>query len=436
MWKSGLILLSISTSIFAAFLCEKGKLLMTVTGETVDPGQTYRQICGFLQDWQGVWQRPALRAWPESLESYPSPWLSQVAALPPDRQWLLDSGRDYSVLPAGACRQFFRDAAALAGGHDPQPEQELRGPLLHGIRPKKAHELARILPLLQRLRRQVPFHRVVDYAAGAGHLSRLVAATLELPVQSVDRDARLQEKGQGLLRRVPAADVCFHRLDLLEESPLPGRAGDTLSLGLHTCGPLALAQRRQALAAGCPALLNFSCCYTALAPADLNLSASAGGSPAPGWNAFALDLATRTQHGLSLPQFRLRRRVSLYRNSLHLLLTERYPDQAPPVRVGDQPARAYGQGFAAWARGRFATLGRDDCPPDAELSAFYRRPDIRQMAGRIFAANIIRSRFGRLLELTLLLDRCLWLQEQGRRVRLFPLFDESLSPRNLALTVV
>ena len=66
MWKSGLILLSISTSIFAAFLCEKGKLLMTVTGETVDPGQTYRQICGFLQDWQGVWQRPALRAWPES----------------------------------------------------------------------------------------------------------------------------------------------------------------------------------------------------------------------------------------------------------------------------------------------------------------------------------------------------------------------------------
>jgi hypothetical protein len=39
-----------------------------------------------------------------------------------------------------------------------------------------------------------------------------------------------------------------------------------------------------------------------------------------------------------------------------------------------------------------------------------------------------------LLETVLLLDRCLYLEEQGIPALIFPLFDPLLSPRNQAIT--
>jgi hypothetical protein len=50
-----------------------------------------------------------------------------------------------------------------------------------------------------------------------------------------------------------------------------------------------------------------------------------------------------------------------------------------------------------------------------------------------FVINVVRNVFARPLEVILLLDRVLWMEEQGHAVELLAFFDHSISPRNLGL---
>jgi hypothetical protein len=51
----------------------------------------------------------------------------------------------------------------------------------------------------------------------------------------------------------------------------------------------------------------------------------------------------------------------------------------------------------------------------------------------MFLCNIIRWQLGRLLEIYLLLDRCLFLEENGYKVKVEQYFEEALSPRNIGI---
>lgn len=45
----------------------------------------------------------------------------------------------------------------------------------------------------------------------------------------------------------------------------------------------------------------------------------------------------------------------------------------------------------------------------------------------------LRNPLGRLLEQYILLDRALYLEQNGKKVQLYEVFDNSISPRNIAL---
>jgi hypothetical protein len=54
----------------------------------------------------------------------------------------------------------------------------------------------------------------------------------------------------------------------------------------------------------------------------------------------------------------------------------------------------------------------------------------------MWLCNIIRWQLGRALEVYLLLDRCLYLEEQGFRVQIEQYFQETLSPRNIGILAI
>jgi len=56
--------------------------------------------------------------------------------------------------------------------------------------------------------------------------------------------------------------------------------------------------------------------------------------------------------------------------------------------------------------------------------------------GQMITAGLIRNALGRALEIYLLLDRAIYLEEQGYKVKVEEFFDEELSPRNIGITAV
>jgi hypothetical protein len=57
-----------------------------------------------------------------------------------------------------------------------------------------------------------------------------------------------------------------------------------------------------------------------------------------------------------------------------------------------------------------------------------------ERAARVRRRNLLRLAFGRVLELRIVLDRALWLAEQGFAVSLATFCDRAVTPRNLLLS--
>ena len=68
-----------------------------------------------------------------------------------------------------------------------------------------------------------------------------------------------------------------------------------------------------------------------------------------------------------------------------------------------------------------------------QLDAFFHEEALQDHLRRIMYADTIRAVLGRPIEVYLLLDRWLYLQENGYKVQLLKFFDEDISPRAMGV---
>ncbi|WP_255442809.1 methyltransferase [Corallococcus sp. Z5C101001] len=302
-----------------------------------------------------------------------------------------------------------------------------------GLSVKKTHELERVLALLAPRARFI--HQAVDIGGGMGHLARLCTRTFGWTFHSIDRDAALQDKGRRWLTRNPPPGrdtLCFIQAsveDGLQPRIDPLFSGqDRASIGLHTCGPLALTQLRKSQDAGF--VLNIGCCYDKLeAPRDYPVSRLGGVNPLP-FTSHALALTTRGRQHKTEEEFARMKRVYAWRFAFDLLSRRCFPEHGF-VRAGDAPRALYAGPFSVYALDRMERLGLDSGMTAAELDAF--EVSVRAETRDLLLCHLLRDRFARALEVVLILDRALLLEELGFQVELLQLFDPRLSPRNLAL---
>lgn len=391
-----------------------------------------KALTDLLRPWSGLWSRSILQNWPDSGAAHPEAWLTYAVSLDEEGERMLDAGE----LPGEPPRSLqslvleLRELTAL-----PWHEGALRLTTAdaQGLNAKKAHEIERVLSLLGP--RTKTIRQAVDIGGGMGHLARLCVRTFDWTFHSIDRDAALQEKGREWLRRardLPRERLCFIHSSV-EEGPQseidPLFSGqDRVSIGLHTCGPLALTQLRKSQKAGL--LLNFGCCYDQLDAARDYPVSRFGKAHALPITRRALFLATRGRHHKTEAEFALMKRVNEQRFALHLLLRRAFPALGF-VRAGDAPKALYAGSFAVYARDRLERLRLEVGMTESELNSFEAsaRPETR----RIFLCHLLRDRFARALEVVILLDRALLLEELGFQVELLQVFDPRLSPRNIAL---
>ncbi|RKG78174.1 methyltransferase [Corallococcus exercitus] len=382
-----------------------------------------------LRPWSSLWSQSILQGWPGSGAAYPEDWLAYARSLDEAGERQLDQGVLVGVPPPSleALLGALQELTALPWheGH-----QALTVAQTQGLSAKKTHELERVLALLAPRTRFI--QQAVDIGGGMGHLARLCARTFGWTFHSIDRDAALQDKGRRWLARQGGDTVSFIQASV-EDGLQPGidplfSGQDRASIGLHTCGPLALTQLRKSQGAGF--VLNIGCCYDKLeAPRDYPVSRFGAAHPLP-FTPHALALTTRGRHHKTEEEFARMKRVYAWRFAFDLLTRQRFPERGF-VRAGDAPRSLYDGPFAVYARDRLERLGLEPGMTDAELDVF--EVSVRAETRDLLLCHLLRDRFARALEVVLLLDRALLLEELGFQVELLQLFDPRLSPRNLAL---
>ncbi|XP_068821411.1 methyltransferase-like protein 25B isoform X2 [Capricornis sumatraensis] len=321
---------------------------------------------------------------------------------------------------------------------NPSQSSRLTAPFRKHVRPKKQHEIRRL---------------------GEGHLSRFMSLGLGLMVKSIEGDQRLVERAQRLdqellqtlekeekrnpkvvqtgprhpphhvVRWVDPTTLCEELLLPLETSPQSGAR--LLLTGLHACGDLSVALLRHFSC--CPevvALASVGCCYMKLSdPGGYPLSQWVAGLP-------GYELPYRLREGAchALEEYaeRLQKagpslRTHCYRAALETVIRCAQPELRRPgvqgiPRVHELKIEEYVQ------RG----LQRVGLDPHLPLNVAALQAHQAQ-ENRVVAFFSLALLLAPLVETLILLDRLLYLQEQGFHAELLPIFSPELSPRNLVL---
>lgn len=339
----------------------------------------------------------------------------EVEALSGDNHALVDLVAGH--VPALDALHSLIEVPRSAGTSGPAPREPDR--LLAHVPGRKAAQISAFEAGMG-----VVGHPVLEWCAGKGHLGRLLARRQPHPVSSLEIRPDLVQAGRDLARRQGLAQdfICADALTPMARV----HVADHHAVALHACGDLHLALLRYAVAEGAPALDLAPCCYYRTAEAHYRpLCEDAG--------------------------------LSLDRDLLHLAVTETVTAGAGD-RQRSTMAAAWKLAFLEWRadagvpRGAtfkpvpapWLTLGfggwmerlcqREGVPRPAPEDLPRLESEGRRREAEVRRLDLVRLAFRRPLELWLVLDRALYLERHGYRVRLTEFCDRGLTPRNLLIS--
>jgi hypothetical protein len=413
---------------------------------TEDRKKRYLALHTFLTSYAPIWSIEVIHDVANGLTHYPETWVEHILELDEEELFLLpDSPSLLEDLPA-CFNQFLNTVQSLTllpdlfMDHSSFDEDEniLPPPAYQNLTPKKKHEINRVFHFLKHQNSLPSQAQVIDFCGGAGYLARTLSHFFNTPSLSVDFDAALQERGAHRTTSfIPKQkkDIQFKKIDLLSEfnqivsefihgSPI---------LGIHTCAHLSDVQLRLSAEVSSHWTLNIGCCYFKTKDSTYQLSNFVKDNPLD-YTTFSLFLAARG-HETRLETFLLSQQVKRYRFLLHLYLLDTFNITFTPV--GSIPINAYKTSFEEYALSRLSSLKEENVIPHipsiASLQNFRNDPIVIRTIKRMLACNFIRSHFSRPLELSIALDRALFLDEKNFEVTIGTLFDPKISPRNIGL---
>lgn len=409
----------------------------------MDYRQRFLQISEFLETHRRLWEGEVIFHYPNILDFYPIDWIEMLESLDEKTLWQVDCLSNFSLISETDMGKWMSEIADLSkvSPIDPPETQNLPDWAFNKVKGKKRHEILILSEVFKELQQTKPFSHLVDIGGGVGHLARVMAHYKSIECISLDINEEFQTLGQKRLEKYPkpndAKDVRFITHDFTNELEKDLTKAiftkESFSLGLHTCGPLALRHIDCAINHKTRGLLNFGCCYNRLNPeTDNNISTFAKENGVLGMDTYTFTLASRGHASMTLEDFKHKRRVKEYRYALHLYFYKEMGIEEM-LPVGDSHHREYWGDFSDYAIKKIDKLGMQTSWNKEDFENFYHSKEIQRDLSHLFMANIIRWQIGRVLELYILLDRANYIEEKGLKVELKQFFDENQSPRNIGL---
>lgn len=380
--------------------------------------------------------------YPEPLRDYPMEWIEDLRRFKDKEALIRIEKKDvFPFIKEPSLVAFYsrvKELIELPSTEEYPPMPEEPWTWLHMI-PKKQHEIRRLAPHVNHLYQNHKVSCVVDIGGGIGFLAQTLNNQYRMKVTSIDMNADFQRTGMERHEKNakdPLNKVTYQNIkvenggkfaELLSHNVLP--------VGLHTCGKLALDIIKVSADKKVPALVNFGCCYQTLdaSPEFQNISRFAKENDPIWMNKYALTLACRAHKKMNEKDLDFKQKVKYMRYAFHILLHDYYGIREI-VNLGNSHPKLYDRPFSDYAQEQFRRINIEPKHTPEELNAFYSRPDIQLIIDQMLTAGHIRNAFGRVMEIYLLLDRAIYLEEQGYNVSVQEFFDEELSPRNIGIT--
>ncbi|WP_419712471.1 methyltransferase [Pseudomonas sp. NFX224] len=267
----------------------------------------------------------------------------------------------------------------------------------------------------------------LDWCSGKGHLGRRLLQTGQ-QLTCLEYDPALVASGQSLSQRhhLPALHV---GQDVLAANTAALLKSEHTPVALHACGDLHVQLIRLASAAGCKQLAIAPCCYNRISLTQYSpISASAKVSALQlSLDDLALPMSETVTAGARVRRQRdmsMARRLGFDLLQRELRGVDEYlPSPSLPSAWLDQSFADYCQHLAALKE--LSTIDPQDWPA-REAAGWQRLAQVRNL-------ELLRGLFRRPLELWLVLDRALFLRDQGYEVRLGTFCETPLTPRNFLL---
>lgn len=267
----------------------------------------------------------------------------------------------------------------------------------------------------------------LDWCAGKGHLGRRVAHD-GTQLTCWEYDAALVSDGQRLSNRLHL-NAHHQQQDVLAENTITQLNAVHTPIALHACGDLHIRLLKLATQQGCRQLAIAPCCYNRIQSTDYQaLSQTARHSQLRlSREDLRLPLAETVTAG---SRARRQRDHSMARRLAFDILQRELRSVDEYLPTPSLPSDWLKKPFSEYCRD-LASLKGLSTPQEynwAQLEAFgWERLAIVRNLERV------RGLFRRPMELWLVLDRALFLQEQGYRVQLGTFCSYQLTPRNLLL---
>lgn len=400
----------------------------------------FQAVRNSLAPHESIWNHEVLHLNWQLGKVYPERWLEGILKLSEEEAFLFDTGKQTPDL-APDLHQILSQLKILSRFKPLQaPAPVIDSKIFLHIKEKKVHEISNLIAAISLLSAPGTPTALVDIGGGVGHFARAVSNHLGSAVVSLDGNAEFQQLGALKLARKrrdeAPANVTFHNAMLdptkVDSSTLEHFHNCPLSIGLHTCGNLSLAHFNYYLSSKQQQMINLGCCYNKLdGERDIHLSDFARKLALP-FNHYALSLATRGYSKLTLKDYQLKKRVKLYRYGLHFLFESEYAQEFP-TPVGECNTKIYWRPFSEYAQLKIKEAAYSPKLSETALNEFLQQKHIKAQIELMICADLIRWQFGRAIEAYILLDRAMLLEEANQKVSLVEVFDETISPRNIAV---
>ena len=295
-----------------------------------------------------------------------------------------------------------------------------------GVSSRKQQQLSALLSALPPLVAHAK--RIVDVGAGSGHFTRLSARHFSREALGLERNAERVARASSREREATVSEFSaqFAVLDAFRDG-LELRPSD-LAIGLHACGELGDTLVRAVAQNGADLAL-VSCCLQKINTPQRSPLSQAAHELALQKDTLGLSNLTSQAFGVEASiEHTMQARQARY--ALGELLRARGLVVEPGAEMSGINRRRAHKGLAEIALR--ATELRGLPPPSAQELA-----DTEQRAALHFHAvrrlSLPRNLLGRVIEITVVLDRAAHLLERGYAVQVATLFERAVTPRNIAL---